>query len=616
MWLVALCAALLLVACGDSGSVTAVNNSQSEEDAGGEEAECSLDEDCDSRICNAGFCAEAACNDGVRNGGETDTDCGGPDCEGCFEDAKCAEDSDCLNGVCLDGTCAPPPSCTDSLKNQDETDVDCGGSTCPGCAADSACSQDSDCKSEFCDAGACSPPPSCTDQEQNADETDVDCGGSCSPCASGKACSENADCQTNLCENDTCAKPATCDDGIKNQDETDIDCGGSTCDQCAESKDCQQPSDCVSGVCNAGSCAAPSCTDNVLNGDETGQDCGGATCDGCPKGGNCDQNSDCASLNCSSGGTCAEATCDDGIKNQGEADVDCGGPSTGCGRCDLGSTCTDNLHCTSGLCEGQDGKTCAECSVGDTQKTSTTCGYADRGVIEQTCPDNEWVDGACVDLWYQSCWQYLQDNPSASDGQIEIDPDGPNAGTYKPFFVSCDMTKDNGGWTCLTRSNAHNDLGATMKAEDGASTNGIDSNDRPYTQDDVGDHTYHYTIPFPAGFDQFYLDNYAIRAFAASGDTSDLGYTQTSWDLAFVDGGAGDISFGAPGSGPIASYHRQINQIPSSKRSCNSCTIDWPLNKTTYDFSQNRTKFRVGWGEAGGQYEGWYPWYKGRICVR
>jgi len=46
-------------------------------------------------------------------------------------------------------------SCSDGIKNGDETDVDCGGSSCPACSAGKACSANSDCAGGSCVAGVC-----------------------------------------------------------------------------------------------------------------------------------------------------------------------------------------------------------------------------------------------------------------------------------------------------------------------------------------------------------------------------------------------------------------------------------------------------------------------------
>lgn len=43
-----------------------------------------------------------------------------------------------------------PPSCIDGIKNGQETDVDCGGPTCPKCAAGEQCQTNADCVSNKC----------------------------------------------------------------------------------------------------------------------------------------------------------------------------------------------------------------------------------------------------------------------------------------------------------------------------------------------------------------------------------------------------------------------------------------------------------------------------------
>jgi len=56
--------------------------------------------------------------------------------------------------------------CTDKLKNGDETDVDCGGAVCSGCAVGKKCTAHADCaKGTLCDktAGTCRHPKTCKD---------------------------------------------------------------------------------------------------------------------------------------------------------------------------------------------------------------------------------------------------------------------------------------------------------------------------------------------------------------------------------------------------------------------------------------------------------------------
>jgi hypothetical protein len=62
--------------------------------------------------CDDGTCA--TCADGVKNGDETDVDCGGS-CDRCETAKQCTGRQDCLSGRCLNGQCT---ACT--------IDADCG----------------------------------------------------------------------------------------------------------------------------------------------------------------------------------------------------------------------------------------------------------------------------------------------------------------------------------------------------------------------------------------------------------------------------------------------------------------------------------------------------------
>ena len=59
-------------------------------------------------VCAALFAAGAAratCFDGVRNGPESDVDCGG-DCPACERGDRCITPHDCFSGRCAEGVCA------------------------------------------------------------------------------------------------------------------------------------------------------------------------------------------------------------------------------------------------------------------------------------------------------------------------------------------------------------------------------------------------------------------------------------------------------------------------------------------------------------------------------
>jgi hypothetical protein len=105
--------------------------------------------------------------------------------------------SPCASGTCM--TAAPMNACRDRVRDGDETDVDCGGS-CQPCAAMKQCDRPEDCQSRACDAGACRA-ASCSDGVRDGYESDVDCGGSCAKCMTGLACAADWDCASGNCTN-------------------------------------------------------------------------------------------------------------------------------------------------------------------------------------------------------------------------------------------------------------------------------------------------------------------------------------------------------------------------------------------------------------------------------
>lgn len=133
------------------------NQDESDIDCGGVCVSCEINKncrtnsDCLSNYCEAGICKVApTCNDNIQNQFESDTDCGGP-CKKCINGRYCNTDSDCISNYC-DVTCKDQPkleTCNDGIKNQGESDIDCGG-PCSRCENGKTCNSDSDCLNE-CD---------------------------------------------------------------------------------------------------------------------------------------------------------------------------------------------------------------------------------------------------------------------------------------------------------------------------------------------------------------------------------------------------------------------------------------------------------------------------------
>jgi cysteine-rich repeat protein len=89
----------------------------------GEECDDGNEDDLDA--CS-NRCTAATCSDGVANGDETDTDCGGS-CDACEVGEGCRDTRDCTDVVCdLRRNVCAAPSCTDGILNQGELGIDCG----------------------------------------------------------------------------------------------------------------------------------------------------------------------------------------------------------------------------------------------------------------------------------------------------------------------------------------------------------------------------------------------------------------------------------------------------------------------------------------------------------
>jgi hypothetical protein len=65
---------------------------------------------------------KATCNDGKKNGSETDVDCGGR-CKRCSVGKTCSTRDDCTTALCVGGVCKEP-------ENQAECGLDSDGSNC------------------------------------------------------------------------------------------------------------------------------------------------------------------------------------------------------------------------------------------------------------------------------------------------------------------------------------------------------------------------------------------------------------------------------------------------------------------------------------------------------
>lgn len=198
---------------------TVKNSDETDVDCGGpvcrscsQKSACLTNGDCTATdICKNQICQAATCNNNSKENDESDVDCGGNLCAPCSIGDECNTPSDCTSNNCDSNNNAcvlEDNDCSNGVKDGDETDIDCGGSMCNPCIDHQTCLSSSDCESAICSGNPrlCQA-HSCHDHIQNGDETAIDCGGSCSPCEDGLSCEEDDDCLSTHCgSNRTCFK--------------------------------------------------------------------------------------------------------------------------------------------------------------------------------------------------------------------------------------------------------------------------------------------------------------------------------------------------------------------------------------------------------------------------
>ncbi|WP_255215815.1 fibrinogen-like YCDxxxxGGGW domain-containing protein [Pseudenhygromyxa sp. WMMC2535] len=266
--------------------------------------------------------------------------------------------------------------------------------------------------------------------------------------------------------------------------------------------------------------------------------------------------------------------------------------------------------CDDGVNDGSYGG-CAE----DCMSLGPHCGDAEVNGPE-TCDDanEDSADGCLAScIVPASCLEILEFDALAESGAYQVGVMGPDA----VFEVDCDMDTDGGGWTGLLVTNTCNgDLESLVTAVEAAPTEGIDDTCRPFTQDTSSYHTYYWDIEFPPTFEAFYLSEFTIKANAGAGDTSDIypgTFAQSDWSIAHQGAGVGDVSFGAAeNTGPTTSFGATLD----ANFECLDCEGVFPEDMVPFAVDTTSSAFRIGWGEAGGQTEGWYPWWSGAVYLR
>jgi hypothetical protein len=391
--------------------------------------ECNLDADCKDPakpLCGIAWkCVPVTCNDGKKDGAETDQDCGGGTCAPCPDGLKCKGPTDCQSGVCTNEKCQVP-TCSDGVKNGKESDVDCGAA-CPNkCGPNKGCTKNEDCTGLQCSGpnGTCT--PNCQDGVTNNMETGVDCGGgTCPGCGVGMPCAGNdSNCLSNeYCGSNGCVTkvsngtPCT----SKNQCISDIceladgvccnaDCGGA-CRSCnlagsvgtctlvppnTPSTDCTAPQECDGN----GACKLPNgetCDPAMM-----GKDCVSGSCvDGVCCNNACGVS--CFACNVGPLGVCEPVPA--GMKDSGcKMDQVCGsGAGAGCvplgAKTAFGGSCNSNSDCFSNACRVD---TC-KIAIGDaclpSNKIDCVSNFCSNNICALCKTDadcNAMVQGSCL----------------------------------------------------------------------------------------------------------------------------------------------------------------------------------------------------------------------------
>ncbi|MFT3695058.1 MAG: hypothetical protein QM831_18110 [Kofleriaceae bacterium] len=113
---------------------------------------------------------------------------------------------------CADGLCAPveiADRCQDRVKDGDETDVDCGGG-CHPCGEAQQCLVATDCDSLACTASGTCSRPTCGDQQRDGFEDGVDCGfDTCGYCPGTLCVTETMTVDPDLCASRVCNQETT-----------------------------------------------------------------------------------------------------------------------------------------------------------------------------------------------------------------------------------------------------------------------------------------------------------------------------------------------------------------------------------------------------------------------
>lgn len=109
----------------------------------------------DANDCTVDSCAGTSPQHTPKTPGSSCTGAAGAKvCNSVPACVECIAPGDCASGVCTPAFTCAANSCTDTVKNGSETDVDCGGGACPKCQVGQGCGTPSDCATNVCGTNA------------------------------------------------------------------------------------------------------------------------------------------------------------------------------------------------------------------------------------------------------------------------------------------------------------------------------------------------------------------------------------------------------------------------------------------------------------------------------
>jgi hypothetical protein len=188
-------------------------------------------------VCDgSGNCVQqqqSSCSNGIKDGNETDVDCGGS-CPACSNGKQCTTGASCASGFCVDGVCCNA-GCNGLCQACTNVRTGAANGVCapirPGTDPDNECTQQA--------AATCGTNGFC------------DGSGACQLYAAGTQCAAP------FCQGTVAVGPATCNGLGTCPAQVSTNCAPYNCSAGACRTTCGTNTDCVSGyVCSGGACVA------------------------------------------------------------------------------------------------------------------------------------------------------------------------------------------------------------------------------------------------------------------------------------------------------------------------------------------------------------------------